>query len=61
LLDDLPLFAAARPVASPPPVPSRADPLRAALDAINPDEMTPREALDALYRLKLAVARPSTT
>jgi DNA mismatch repair protein MutS len=26
--------------------------LREALDAIDPDAMTPREALDALYRLK---------
>ena len=27
-------------------------PLREALDGLNPDEMTPREALEALYRLK---------
>jgi DNA mismatch repair protein MutS len=26
--------------------------LRDALDALDPDAMTPREALDALYRLK---------
>jgi DNA mismatch repair protein MutS len=45
-LDDLPLFAAA--VAPEPP----ADPLAEALGGINPDAMTPREALDALYRLK---------
>jgi DNA mismatch repair protein MutS len=29
-----------------------ADPLREALDALDPDAMTPRDALDALYRLK---------
>ena len=28
------------------------DALREALDALDPDAMTPREALDALYRLK---------
>ena len=44
-LDDLPLFAAAAPE----PV---VDPLAEALSAIEPDSLTPREALDALYRLK---------
>ena len=46
-LDDLPLFAVAEP--SPPP-PSSA--LSDALSAIEPDELSPREALEALYRLK---------
>ncbi|QHL91767.1 DNA mismatch repair protein MutS [Sphingomonas changnyeongensis] len=45
-LDDLPLFAAA------PPEAPAADPLADALDALDPDAMTPREALDALYALK---------
>ncbi len=47
----LPLFAAARPAlaAAEPPA---ADPVRGALEAIDPDRLTPREALDALYRLK---------
>jgi len=47
-LDDLPLFA---PRAVPPSVaePSRVE---KALDDIDPDAMTPREALEALYRLK---------
>ncbi|MGO4523877.1 DNA mismatch repair protein MutS [Microvirga sp. 2MCAF35] len=50
LVDDLPLFAV--PVrAEPAPTPQR-DALREALDALDPDAMTPREALDALYRLK---------
>jgi DNA mismatch repair protein MutS len=44
-LDDLPLFAAL--VEEP-----ATDPLREALDAIHPDTLTPREALEALYRLK---------
>ena len=29
-----------------------ADVLREAVDALDPDSMTPREAMDALYRLK---------
>jgi len=48
LVDDLPLFALTRPE----PVAPRPDPLREAVAALNPDEMSPREALDALYRLK---------
>lgn len=47
-LDDLPLFAAM--VAAAPDTPTNA--LRDALDAIDADALTPREALDALYRLK---------
>ena len=45
-LDDLPLFAAA----AAPEI--AADPLAEALEAIHPDQMSPREALDALYELK---------
>jgi DNA mismatch repair protein MutS len=49
-LDDLPLFAASRPaVVAAPPQPSKVE---KALEALDPDDMTPREALDALYRLK---------
>jgi DNA mismatch repair protein MutS len=44
-LDDLPLFAAAEPESAP-------DPILAALEQIQPDSLTPREALDALYELK---------
>ena len=53
LIDELPLFAslaAARPSA--PSGFSEPDPLTEALAAIDPDDMTPREALEALYRLK---------
>jgi len=32
--------------------PSAADRVVSALDALNPDEMSPREALEALYALK---------
>lgn len=46
-LDDLPLFAMAEP---PGPPPSSA--VQDALAAIEPDELSPREALEALYRLK---------
>ena len=43
----LPLFA------SPPePEPALPDPVRAALADLDPDAMSPREALDALYRLR---------
>lgn len=55
-LDDLPLFAA-RPRPPAAPAAERPDALRSALAAIEPDEMTPKEALEALYRLK-AASRP---
>ena len=47
-LDDLPLFAAAAQAE----MASRPDPLRAAVEAIDVDALSPREALDALYRLR---------
>jgi DNA mismatch repair protein MutS len=47
LADDLPLFRAA-----PPPAPAKPSPLDDALAALNPDSLSPREALDALYSLK---------
>ena len=48
---ELPLFAA-------PPQP-RSDPLREALTALDPDEMTPKAALEAVYRLKRLLDRGS--
>jgi DNA mismatch repair protein MutS len=51
MLDDLPLFAVAMKKAEATPTPKN-DKLGEALGAINPDEMTPKEALEALYRLK---------
>ncbi|MFG1345074.1 DNA mismatch repair protein MutS [Xanthobacter autotrophicus DSM 431] len=54
MVDDLPLFAA-HPKATPAAA-SAADPVAesvlAALDDLDPDALTPRAALDALYRLK---------
>jgi DNA mismatch repair protein MutS len=51
LLADLPLFAAARP-ASLMPAPHAPSPVEEALASINPDELTPKAALETLYRLK---------
>ena len=42
----MPLFAAAMPEESAP------DPVHAALGAVEPDSLAPREALDILYALK---------
>ena len=50
LIDDLPLFSVA--ARREPPKPDKPDLLREAVAALNPDELTPREALEALYRLK---------
>ena len=53
LIDDLPLFAARpRPAAGAASADPRAEVVTAALDALDPDALSPREALDALYRLK---------
>ena len=51
-LEDLPLFAL---MAAPEPEPmaeAAPDPLHEALAAIDPDSLSPREALEAIYRLK---------
>ena len=48
LINDLPLFSAARP-AAPPKKPSAIETL---LSEIHPDELTPKEALELIYRLK---------
>ncbi|MFM9940234.1 MAG: DNA mismatch repair protein MutS [Hyphomicrobiaceae bacterium] len=56
-LDDLPLFAATRPK-------GKADttdgpsPAEQALDQLRPDDLTPKAALDALYRLKALRSEP---
>ncbi|WP_188823489.1 DNA mismatch repair protein MutS [Brucella endophytica] len=56
LIDDLPLFSVE--VKREPPKPQKSnDALSEAVLALNPDEMTPREAMDALYRLKGLAAK----
>ncbi len=53
LADDLPLFAAVRPRETQAPgAPGPEAAVRAALAALTPDSLTPREALETLYRLK---------
>jgi DNA mismatch repair protein MutS len=54
-LDDLPLFAAAAKAEEPAP-----DPIASALAEVNADALSPREALDLVYKLKrLANEQPS--
>jgi len=52
LADDLPLFAVPSRAAEEPVPPGEAEQLVEALKALHPDEMSPREALEALYALK---------
>ncbi len=55
LADDLPLFQAAALHEPEAPAPSPGDPLRDLLRGSDPDSLTPREALELLYRLKAAL------
>ncbi len=55
IVDDLPLFAALIRQATP-AQPARPDPMREALAGIDPDELTPKQALEALYALKKAAS-----
>ncbi len=50
-LDDLPLFAAAAAIEAP-----ATDPVRDTLDTLDLDALSPRDALEALYRLKALAA-----
>lgn len=50
LIDDLPLFGIAKQTHA--SITAKDDILRRTLEAINPDELTPREALEQLYALK---------
>jgi DNA mismatch repair protein MutS len=52
LADDLPLFAVPSRAAAEAPPQSEAEKLIEALNALHPDEMSPRDALEALYALK---------
>lgn len=53
LIDDLPLFSAARTT----PAPSRENSVLATLREVNPDELSPKEALEWLYRLKALIGK----
>jgi DNA mismatch repair protein MutS len=52
IIDDLPLFSVARNVES------EEHPTLAALDQVNPDDLSPKDALEALYRLKRLRQQP---
>lgn len=52
MIDDLPLFALAPVRAAPATQSLRLDPVAQALDQIDPDELSPRDALEKLYALK---------
>ena len=57
LIDDLPLFAATRPASgSAPQADAALTAVVEGLKALNPDEMSPRDALDALYALRAKLA-----
>ncbi|PLX38179.1 MAG: DNA mismatch repair protein MutS [Hyphomicrobiales bacterium] len=61
IIDDLPLFSAAK--RAPDAARSGSDgpsPLETLIDTVQPDDLTPREALDMLYKLK-AARRTETT
>jgi DNA mismatch repair protein MutS len=58
LVDDLPLFAVPSRAAAEAPPSSEAQQLIEALKALHPDEMSPREALEALYALKAKLPKP---
>jgi DNA mismatch repair protein MutS len=57
LLDDLPLFSAAARAPAPPRQDAALAAVIDALAALNPDDLSPRAALEALYRLKLMAAK----
>jgi DNA mismatch repair protein MutS len=52
LLGELPLFASLPVMQPTPPKQAKRDVLREAIGEIHPDEMTPKDAMAALYRLK---------
>jgi DNA mismatch repair protein MutS len=56
LADDLPLFRAVQQ--RPAPAAAKESAAEAMLKDIRPDELTPREALEVLYRLKAALSEP---
>jgi DNA mismatch repair protein MutS len=59
LVDDLPLFAVPSRAAAEPAPPTEAEQLIEAVKALHPDEISPREALEALYVLKAKLPKKS--
>jgi DNA mismatch repair protein MutS len=59
LVDDLPLFSVTRAAPTPPPADPATEAVMKALAALAPDEMSPRQAMEALYALKL-LAKPQS-
>ena len=57
LVDDLPLFSAAALAPAPPPAAAAPSPLAERLAQVQPDELSPRAALELIYELK-ALVRP---
>ncbi|HZE47092.1 MAG TPA: DNA mismatch repair protein MutS [Xanthobacteraceae bacterium] len=58
LADDLPLFAVPSRAAAEAAPPSEAEQLMEAVKALHPDELSPREAMEALYALKAKLPKP---
>jgi DNA mismatch repair protein MutS len=59
LADDLPLFSAARPKGGLPGGEAAPSAVEAALREVHPDELTPKQALEALYQLKGLLPKPA--
>jgi DNA mismatch repair protein MutS len=59
LAEDLPLFAALRDRARPKPARREISAIESALDAVDPDALTAREALQLVYRLKALLNDPT--
>ena len=51
VIDDLPLFSAAPP---PPPIQTKQSPAIDLLNDIHPDDLSPKDALNLIYKLKEA-------
>ena len=60
LADDLPLFAIPSRASAEPEPPSETQQLIEALGALHPDEMSPRDALEALYALKAKLPKANS-
>lgn len=60
LADDLPLFAAARQRVPAAADPTEQSPLERLLASVDPDALTPRDALDLVYRLKKCLVETAT-